>query len=419
MLKSIILILFTFFYLCSFSQDMVYTHKILDTLCSSTMYGRGYLKGGNKKASIYICNEFQNIGLDFFGDNYFQQLSYSVNTFPNKIEVGINEQKLIPAKDYYVMARSGSCKGTFEVVYYGLQTISNPDSLAKFNTTDFSDKFIVIDKRGASNRDTLELINQMRANPKKAKGIIHIEEKISWNVSTMVEEFADILIAKQAVIGKIKTISLDVENQFIKNFPTQNVVGFIKGTEKPDSFIVFTAHYDHLGGMGDSVFIPGANDNASGVSMILNLAKYYKDNPSKYSIAFIAFTGEEAGLLGSTYFTKYPKFPLENIKVLLNLDLVGTGDEGIMLVNGAVFTELFDRFVVLNDKKNYVKKINKRGEAKNSDHYPFYEKEVKCFFLYTQGGISEYHNPWDKAQTLPLTKYKEVFNLVIDFAGTF
>lgn len=398
---------------------MEYTHKVLDTLCSGTMYGRGYLKGGNKKASIYICNEFRNIGLDFLGDNYFQRLKYSVNTFPDKINVGINGKKLIPAGDYYVMARSNTCKGTFKTIYFSFQILSNPDSLLKFNSTDFSDKFIVIDKPETNNKDTLELFNLMKSNPKKAKGIIRIEEKISWNVSTKVESFADIIIAKKAVTEKINTISLDIENKFIKSFPTQNVVGYIKGTTKPDSFIVFTAHYDHLGGMGDSIYIPGANDNASGVSMILNLAKYYKKNPTKYSVVFIAFTGEEAGLLGSTYFTKYPKCPLKNIKILLNLDMVGTGDEGIMLVNGAVFTELFDRFTDINSKKKYVKKIDKRGEAKNSDHFPFYEKGVKCFFIYTLGGISEYHNPWDKAQTLPLTKYKELFNLLIDFAGTF
>lgn len=403
----------------SVSQDLFYTRQVLDTLCSKTMYGRGYLKGGNKKASIYICEEFRKTGLTFFGDNYFQRFSYPVNTFPGKTEVLINGKKLTPARDYYVMARSGPCKGTYNVVYYNMQALSNPDSSAKFNATDFSDKFIVIDRQGAGNKDTLEMFNRMKANPKKAKGIINAEEKISWNVSTKVEEFAEISITKKTVTEKIKTITLDVESTFIGHFPTQNVVGYIEGTAIPDSFIVFTAHYDHLGGMGDSLFIPGANDNASGVSMILNLAKYYKEHPPKYSVVFIAFSGEEAGLLGSIYFTNHPKFPLENIKILLNLDLVGTGEEGIMLVNGAVFTELYDRFVSINNEKNYVKKIDKRGEAKNSDHYPFYAKGVKCFFIYTLGGISEYHNPWDKAETLPLTKYKEVFNLIIDFAGTF
>ena len=76
--------------------------------------------------------------------------------------------------------------------------------------------------------------------------------------------------------------------------------------------------------MGKDTFFPGANDNASGVSMLLNLAKYYKAHPANYSIAFIFFSGEEAGLLGSKYYSEHPIFPLSKIKFLVNLVLLGT-----------------------------------------------------------------------------------------------
>lgn len=421
MLKQIFLscILFYSFSILSFPQDLNYTRKVIDTLCSNSMFGRGYLKNGNRLAANYIFTEFQNIGLSLFNDSCFQPLSYPVNTIPGKFSVAINEKILQPAKDYYVMARSASCKGTFQVIYYNYLILSNPDSLRKFEAIDFSDKFILIDKTGTQNKDTISLLKQMRSNPKKAKGIINVEDKINWNVSSKAETFTDILIAKPVITNKVKSITTDIETVFIDKFSTQNIVAFIKGSEKPDSFIVFTAHYDHLGGMGDSIYIPGANDNASGVSMLFNFAKYYKEHPAKFSIVLIAFTGEEAGLLGSSYFVLHPWFALDRIKVLLNLDMVGTGDEGIMLVNGAVFTDLFNRFVEINKIKSYVKKIEKRGEAKNSDHYPFYANGVKCFFIYTLGGISEYHNPWDKASTLPLTKYKELFHLILDFTDTF
>ena len=87
--------------------------------------------------------------------------------------------------------------------------------------------------------------------------------------------------------------------------------------------------------MGKDVYFPGANDNASGVAMLLNLANYYskKENQPKCSIAFIAFAGEEAGLLGSKYFSEHPLIPLNKMKFLVNLDLLGTGDEGMMVVN--------------------------------------------------------------------------------------
>ncbi|WP_448636180.1 M28 family peptidase [Pedobacter panaciterrae] len=75
--------------------------------------------------------------------------------------------------------------------------------------------------------------------------------------------------------------------------------------------MVITAHYDHLGGMGNKTYFPGANDNASGISFLLSLAKYYAANPQPYTMAFICFAGEEAGLLGSKYFTEYPLLALQ------------------------------------------------------------------------------------------------------------
>src|SRR4030095_9120627 len=108
-----------------------------------------------------------------------------------------------------------------------------------------------------------------------------------------------------------------------------NVLGMVPGTLYPDSFIVFTAHYDHLGRMGKKALFPGANDNASGSAMIIDLARYYAQpaNRPKCSLLFIAFAGEEAGLIGSRYYTENPILPLEQIKFLINLDLMGNGEE--------------------------------------------------------------------------------------------
>src|SRR5690606_19114705 len=132
-----------------------------------------------------------------------------------------------------------------------------------------------------------------------------------------------------------------------------------------DSMVVFTAHYDHLGGMGRRTFFPGANDNASGVSMVLNLARYYKAHPPRHKTVFIFFAGEEAGLLGSAHLVKSGLLDLKKIRFLINLDLLGTGDDGIMVVNGAVFEEQYFRMVALNDAFSLVKEVKKRGKAAN------------------------------------------------------
>ncbi len=142
---------------------------------------------------------------------------------------------------------------------------------------------------------------------------------------------------------------------------------------------------------------------------------YYSENPPDYSMAFIAFAAEEAGLLGSRYYTENPVFPLENIKFLINLDMVSTGEEGLMVVNGEIFIDAFSRLKNINKTHGFMKQIRSRGEAANSDHYFFYEKGVKCFFFYTLGGETHYHNIYDKAEMLSLYGYNNLFRLITVF----
>ncbi|MBY0425016.1 MAG: M20/M25/M40 family metallo-hydrolase, partial [Cytophagales bacterium] len=193
----------------------------------------------------------------------------------------------------------------------------------------------------------------------------------------------------------------------------------IDGTHQPDSFLVITAHYDHLGRMGPSVYFPGANDNASGIAFLLEMADYFKNNPPKYTVVFIAFAAEEIGLLGSEYFVNHPLIPLENIKFLVNLDLVGTGDDGIQVVNSTIFTKEFAQLKSINDQENYFQTVKTRGKAANSDHYHFSEKGVPSFFIYALGGITAYHDINDTYEKLPLTKFKELFQLTLKFLNSF
>ena len=167
--------------------------------------------------------------------------------------------------------------------------------------------------------------------------------------------------------------------------------------------------------MGSETYFPGANDNASGISLLLNLARYYGAHPQPYSIAFICFAGEEAGLLGSKYFTEHPLVPLKNIRFLLNTDLAGTGEDGITVVNATEFPKEFALLNEVNDQQHLLKKINVRGKAANSDHYFFTEKGVPAFFFYTMGGITAYHDVLDKSATLPLNEHEDLFKLVVGF----
>ena len=137
----------------------------------------------------------------------------------------------------------------------------------------------------------------------------------------------------------------------------------------------------------------------------------------KYTLVFIAFAGEEIGLIGSKFFTEHPIFPLSKIKFLLNFDMAGTGEDGIQIVNGKIYQQKFDLITRLNEQDKLLKQVKIRGEACNSDHCMFYTKGVPCFFIYTLGGIQAYHDIYDRAETLPLTEFEDYFKLVVAFVS--
>jgi len=329
-----------------------------------------------KKAADYLSAQFRSYGLKpMSGNDFFQPFIYPVNTFPGKMEVSLNGKDLIPGKDFIVAAESRGIKA----------------------------------KGDLQRADSVQFIN--RSN----RVIVKLEDKLTWEVAPEAANYTVINVDKNAFRETPENFKVNIENEFIKDFKAVNVCGIVKGTVKPDSVILITAHYDHLGGMGKDTYFPGANDNASGISLLLNLAHYYATHPQPYSIGFICFAAEEAGLIGSKYFTENPLVPLKSIRFLINTDLAGTGEEGITVVNATEFPKEFAMMNAVNDENKLLVKINSRGKAANSDHYFFTEKGVPSFFFYTMGGIKAYHDVFDRAETLPLNEHEDLFRLVVKF----
>jgi hypothetical protein len=360
----------------SFSQDLAFGRKIVDTLTSPAFWGRGYTNDGMHKAADYLSSQFQSYGLKPLGGNdFFQLFSYPVNTFPGKMEVNINGRDLVAGKNFIVSPETKGVRGSGDL-----------DVL-----------------------DSIQFINRIEMV------VIKLQDKLTWDISPEVANYSLILVDKKALDKTPTSFKVNIENKLQNNFKAANVCGIVKGTIKPDSIIFITAHYDHLGGMGKDTYFPGANDNASGISLLLNLAHYYAANPQPYSIGFICFAGEEAGLIGSKYFTEHPLVPLKSIRFLINTDLAGTGEEGITVVNATEFPKEFAMMNAVNDENKLLVKINSRGKAANSDHYFFTEKGVPSFFFYTMGGIKAYHDVFDRAETLPLNEHEHLFKLIVKF----
>jgi len=424
-MKKIILFVFciTNMLIAIHAQDINYAHQVIDTLASPSMHGRGYVEDGIKIAEKYIANEFKRHGLKpIKGSDYSQKLSYTINTFPGKMIVKIDGKDLIPGKDFMVDPASGGGKGRYELFFINKQTFEMPDKERKFSETNFSKLAAVVDQNGLETKIDKQKFDSFSKNPFGAKAIIQItDEKFTWSLSEQARETPIIYIKRKSIPSNAKNISFDIDEKIEKNYSSSNLIGYIKGKEYPDTFLVFTAHYDHLGMMGNKTYFPGANDNASGTAMLLNLAQYYGDTAhhSPYSIAFMAFTGEEAGLSGSYYYVQNPLFPLSKIKMLINMDLMGTGEEGITVVNGSIYEDEFTLLENINAKKQYLPQIKKRGKAANSDHHPFSERKIKSIFIYTMGGIAAYHDIDDKVSTLPLTAFNNLFRLIRDFVNEF
>ncbi len=409
-LKKTIFLFLLVFSISAFSQDKNYAHRLINDLASPEMHGRGYVNKGEKIAAKYLRKEFKKNRLKSFSNNYFQKFSFSINTFPEPISVSIDGKELEPGTEFLIESSSPAITGTYNLVWI------NNTKIDKEKYLDLLNKFIVTKLKQKELAD-LDL--------PKFKGILKLnEKKLWWHVSNGRKQgdYVSLKIKKDAIPQEASNITISVQNKFFDDYKTQNVIGYIEGKIHPDSFFVFTAHYDHLGRMGTQIYFPGANDNASGTAMITDLARHYSipENRPDYSIVFMAFSGEEAGLVGSTYYADNPLFPLENIKFLINLDLVGSGSDGITVVNSSVFTEAYNSLVTINNNKKYLKEIKKRGESCNSDHCPFYKKGVPAIFIYTRGKeCSEYHTPDDKAENLPLTEYEDLFRLLTDFILAF
>ena len=228
------------------------------------------------------------------------------------------------------------------------------------------------------------------------------------------------LIFPDSVINNADNLYIKAENKEIESFPSKNVVAYIPAKKKRNrnKYIVFTAHYDHLGKMGNAVF-PGASDNASGTAMVLNLAKHYAQCENEYSMVFILFAGEEAGLIGSDYFTSFPTFNIKKIKMLVNLDIMGSAEKGVVVVNATEFPKEFKKLTKINEQKGYLPEVRSRGPTQNSDHYHFYKKGIPSFFIYSNGGPGYYHDIYDTPESIPMANYDNVFKLLVDFVRTY
>lgn len=400
------------------SQDRQYAEEMVKKLASPELHGRGYVEKGDIKAANFIASQMKDMNLLSFTDNYLQRFPIKINRFPGKMSLKLNGKELLPGKDFIVDPSSPSYTGEFEVEIINrkrLQESRYDELLEELKAKE--KRIYVIDFVGLP-KDSQPLARELLGSIAEFAPLIEVKEKkLTWSMSGSQATHAAFDVLDSLVsFSKGAKVAIDIEAKLEEDFLTQNVIGYLEGKCKRRPWLIFCGHYDHLGRMGKDTYFPGANDNASGTAMILSLAKYYSENKPRRSIAFMAFGAEEVGVLGSRYYVENPLFPLDEIRFVVNMDIFGTGDEGITVVNATEYPKEFEKLKKLNNKGDYLKRVKKRGKTQNSDHLWFTELGIPAFFLYTMGGIKAYHDIYDRPETLPLTEFEDLFRLLTDFA---
>lgn len=189
--------------------------------------------------------------------------------------------------------------------------------------------------------------------------------------------------------------------------PVRNVVGLLPGTGTlAEEYVVVGAHYDHVGMGGQGSLAPGtieihngADDNASGTTTMMEVARRMAADKSenRRSIVFMAFTGEERGLLGSKHYCRFPRWPLEDTVAMVNMDMVGRLTDNRLTVYGLGTAEGF---------KPMINRLNEQGQFSldgrdagfgPSDHASFYQMDIPVFHFFT-GLHNDYHRPSDDVE---------------------
>lgn len=197
----------------------------------------------------------------------------------------------------------------------------------------------------------------------------------------------------------------------------KNILGYIDNNA--NSTVVIGAHYDHLGYGGDGslhkgekAIHNGADDNASGVAVMLNLASKLKETNTSNNYLFMAFSGEEMGLLGSNYFVKNPTIDTKAVSYMINMDMVGRlKQDSTLAVYGTGTSPIFKQ--VLNSHNEKFKLIEKESGIGPSDHTSFYLADIPVLHFFT-GQHEDYHKPSDDSEKLNYKGMETISNYIFE-----
>ena len=429
----------------------------LSFLTSDALKGRNTGEQGLEAAAAYISAEFIKNGVKPVEEypNFLQNVGLVKLTPPATSSIDVNETSLSYPNDFFLLSgdeREMSSQTVF--LNHGLQS--------DYEDVDVRLKVVVAicgDGENTSVQYWMDLAKKKREWAREAGAIALIEiykngtypwrllsnymKQAKFTLSEGYENSGDFshmwLSANEELLAEITEsslpISFDLKAVEMEMVESDNVVGYLPGSDPAlkDEYIVFTAHYDHVGqgrpdASGDDIY-NGARDNGVGTTAVLMLAEYLKAYPLKRSALFVLFTGEEKGLLGSRYFVDHSPVDLSDIKYCMNIDNAGYNDTTIISVIGLTRTEAEEDFIAAAEAFGLgaiEDAAKEQGLFDRSDNVNFARKGIPAptFSLGFRGFDAEimkyYHQPGDDLESLNLDyilKYVKAYLMASELIG--
>ncbi|MCE5206234.1 MAG: M28 family peptidase [Porphyromonadaceae bacterium] len=384
-------------------------------LSSDSMEGRMPGTRGGKRAADYIANRFRQYGLIpcSADQGYFQKVnieSFQPDYTTAKISItGKNfEEKIIPYNEMILISRDEKPSVDVEgdLVFVGYGTVAPEYEWDDYKNVDVSDKIVVCLFNHPDFRSPDYTAGQTTyygkfdckaetAFRKGAKGILFIFQEDLFPYDHWQNVISNFSFGDYAPSSKIPMVSYITESAFdrimanekmnlsqliekadskdfhpfplsmkihasfkqkIKKYSTHNVIGYVRGTKRPDEAFIYMAHYDHLGVMrpvqGDSIY-NGAIDNASGTAGIISLAKYFSVHPPERSVVFLATTAEELSFQGVFHYLAHPLIPLEKTIAGVNIDMMDfLGSTDSINLSQLQYTDAYNAVKSVTDEMN-------------------------------------------------------------------
>ncbi|GIW22840.1 MAG: TolB protein [Candidatus Sericytochromatia bacterium] len=425
-----------------------------------------------RRAGTESCNKAASYIFEQFKRNGIKNVKYQNFEVTTNIELGnnnylkINDKELEINKDFIPLNFSDNNEVESNLVFVGYGISAEEYKYDDYKDIDVKDKIVLILRHEPGEKDEKSIFNGNKPtqyseirykifNAKKhgAKGIILINGSIYddnedeliklKNSNTSGNLGIPVIQVKNNIFNEIfnlKEIQENIDKNYIpnsfdlkvnvnlktdlirKNSLTKNVIAFIEGKDKnlKNEIILIGAHYDHLGYGGDEsldtlkdVVHNGADDNASGVSALIELSNKISKLNTKRSVAFIAFSAEELGLIGSSYFINHPIFENKKIISMINMDMIGRLEQNKLHIGGYKTAKEFEKIINnVNKKYNFKLSLSADGYGP-SDHMSFYSKDIPVLFFFT-GVHLDYHKSTDDYNKINFGGIQKITNFVYD-----